>query len=826
MQFFRKDNPNFINILKWTGIIIVSFGFTTLLFLAPPNVEVTRQYYEFGLERIIFLLIVFTLLIRIEGFWGKGLTLAFTLLLFSLSLLYKWQTADNFSTVGGLFPVRDAYDYYQGAQTIIYGMNLSGSSTFRPIYTAFLATVMWAVNGNLQAVLIVLIILNALAIFCATLEINRTLRNSFFSAIYLIFGYIYFRRFSGTLLTENLGFLLGNLALFFLLRGATSQKLNYCLFGLFLLTFGLNARAGAYLILPVIALWAAISFRSSHGFWRTLFIGVAVVFIGMAGNWVFAKAIHSPTSAMFSNYSYTLYGLAVGNKGWEQVLVDHPGVSATEIYALAFDKIKTDPLLFIRGVAGAYSDYFVASKGAFSFLLLKRDRNDILNTILWSLSLLGLITAILKREHKQYSLSLAFFAGIMLSVGLVPPIDSTMMRAYATTIPMSLYIVVTSGGFLSETLFHKHPPGAEEDKDGLQLTALISGGVLLASFIIPVLLRQIGSTPSVNAPIDCEPGKTLTAFVIADGSSMTIDGEADSSYIPTLEYSRFMSKLFSPDQLADEDAVLLMADIKPGTTMTLVRLAVANSEVKIVSTNSILVTNKIPQRGIQTLCVSEPVLGSFYFPPDEAYEAQTTSAFGPQAHNAIGFVFKTGLWVIFLFVLIKSARILEFPSRIIPLVSLNTIFITSGVLLLMHTTGLIPLAWERQTLDPEIARNPEGFMYVYNLGTEKLNDTKFWDYPARLYENDALLSQPHESQSLISEYGRGRYILREKVLFFSTSDNGDPKTNERRYTLEFPVEIRIRYQAIVFSLAILGVIAHILYFLPMLKNISKEPETL
>ena len=822
MQFFRKEKPDFMNILRWVILAMLSFGFTALLFVSPPNVEVTRQYYEFGLERIIFLVLIFTLLMRVEGLWGKWLTFTFTLLLFSLSLIYKWQTADNFSTVGGFFPVRDAYDYYQGAQSIIYGMTLSGASTFRPIYTAFLASLMWITNGNLQAVLIVLAGLNALAVSCTTPEINRTLRNSFFSAIYLVFGYIYFRRFSGTLLTENLGFLLGNLALFFLLRGATSQRLNYSLFGLFLLTVGLSARAGAFLILPVVALWAAITFRSSHGFWRTLFMGMAVVFMGMAGNWVFARAIHSPTSAMFSNYSYTLYGLAVGNKGWEQVLVDHPGVNGNEIYALAFDKIKKEPLLFVQGVAGAYSDYFVASKGAFSFLLLKRDRNDILNALLWSLSFLGLITAIIKREHKQYSLSLAFFAGIMLSVGLVPPIDSTNMRAFAATIPMSLYIVVTGGGLVSETLFRKQPFSVEEDKGGFQIPALLSGGILLASFVIPVLLRQAGSTPSVNPTTACETGKTLTTFVIADGSSMTISGEAQSSYIPEIEYSRFMSKLFSPDQLADGGAISLMTEMKPGTTLTLVRLIAINLDTTSFSTNGILVTDEIPQHGIQTLCVSEPASESYYFLSDGAYEPQTPSTFNLQTLNAIAFVVKAGFWIIFLFVLIKSTRILEFPNRIIPLIFVNALFVASGALLLMHTTGLIPLAWERQPLDSEKTRNPEGFMYVYNLGTEKLTDTKFWDYPAFLYENDALLSQPHESQSLISEYGRGRYILREKVLFFSTSDNSDPKTNGRLYTLEFPAEIRIRYQVIVFSLAIIGLLVHILYFAPMLKTISKE----
>lgn len=149
-------------------------------------------------------------------------------------------------------------------------------------------------------------------------------------------------------------------------------------------------------------------------------------------------------------------------------------------------------------------------------------------------------------------------------------------------------------------------------------------------------------------------------------------------------------------------------------------------------------------------------------------------------------------------------------------------FIAAGALLMLHTTGLLPLAWQQQVLDSDKFRNPEGFMYVYNLGTEKLSDTKLRDYPSLLYENGMLLLQPHESQSLISEYGRGRYILREKVLFFSTSDNSDPRTNQKIYTLESPLEIRIRYQVIVFSLAIIGVLIHILYFLPILKKTTPK----
>ncbi|MFM8425595.1 MAG: hypothetical protein ACKOBL_10500, partial [Chloroflexota bacterium] len=744
----------------------------------------------------------------------------FTLLLFSLSLIYKWQTADNFSTIGGLFPVRDAYEYYQGSQMIIYGLNISGTSIQRPMFAAFLSTVMWIINGNLQLSLILLVILNAVATFWVSFEIKRTLNNSFFSAIYLVLGYIYFRRFSGTLLTENLGFLLGNLALFFLLRGATSQKLNFSLFGLFLLTIGLNARAGAFFVLPILIVWAAVTFRATHRFWRTFFVSSAIVVFGMAGNWLLAKAINSPTSAMFSNYSYTLYGLAVGNKGWEQVLVDHPGVSANEIYTLAFNKIKNEPALFIQGIAGAYSDYFVASRGAFSFLLLKRDRNDILNTILWTLSLLGLITAIIKREQKQYSLTLAFFAGIMLSVGLVPPIDSTNMRAFAATIPMSLYIVVTSGGLLSEFVFGKSNSLLDKVNNA-HLPISLSSIILIAIFIVPVILREAGSPPSVETGGNCKSGENETTFVIADGSSMTINSEAQFTYIPTIQSTRFMNKLFSPEQLADGAAIQLMSELPPGSTLTIVRLVSTSHSKFHPKTSGILVTQSIPQLGIQAICVSEPVLGSYYFLPEGTFEAKTSSISAQFQKNA-GLILKFGLWVIFLSVLIKSTRFWKLPSRIIPIAGVNTVLIAAGVLLLLHTTGVFPLVWERQEIDVEKARNPEGFMYVYNIGTDKYSDTKFWDAPAYLYENDVLLVQPHESQSLISEYGRGRYILREKVLFFSSSDNTNPKENQRQYTLEYPLEIRIRYQIIIFSLAILGLLIEFFYFSPILKTISKE----
>lgn len=793
------------------------------IFAAPPSIEFTRQYYEFGLERIVFLLILFTLIIRIDGFEGKAITLTFTLLLFFFSLIYKWQSADNFSTMGGLFPVRDAYDYYRGSQMLIHGAGFSGSSTFRPLFTAFLASIMWVVNSNLQIVLIILVFLNAISIFLTTLEINRVLRNGFFSALFLILGYMYYRRFTGTLLTENLGFLLGNLALYFLLRSAAAQNRRYFFWGLFLLTIGLNARAGAFFILPALALWAALSFRTTDKVWQTFFISVMVIIVGFAGNWLLAKAIHSPTSVMFSNYSYTLYGLAAGNKGWEQVLIDHPGTNPNDIYTLAFNKIKGNPHLFFEGIRGAYLDYFAASKGAFSFLQLKRDRNDSLNIALWILSLASLVISIVMRKQKSYSISLAFFSGIMLSVGLVPPADSTMMRAYAATIPMSLYIIVIVGGFLSEKFSLKQPPKIIADNNtGLNIPIVLSGIILVAGFLLPVIIQRLGSLPTMDNDISCGPGKRKSVFLIAGGSSMIINGEAKKSYIPDIEYARFTSKLLSPDQLMDGAAVELLNIMKPGKVLTISPLAITSSNEASPSYGSILVTDGIPQAGVQIVCVESLDAGIFYILSDGTYETHSISTPATRVAHPIKLFLKFWVIVVFLYILIKSARVLEFPVRIIPLVFVNTLFMAAGVLLLFHISGLMPLAWQQWVLQSDQFRNPENFMYAYNLGDSDLSDTKFWDYPAFLYENDQVLFQPHESQSLISEYGRGRYILREKILFFSTTDNTDPGINGRLYTLKFPSDVRIRYQIIVLTASLVGFLIHLLYFLPKLRTETKE----
>jgi len=51
----------------------------------------------------------------------------------------------------------------------------------------------------------------------------------------------------------------------------------------------------------------------------------------------------------------------------------------------------------------------------------------------------------------------------------------------------------------------------------------------------------------------------------------------------------------------------------------------------------------------------------------------------------------------------------------------------------------------------------------------------------KLYEDDRLLLLAHRSIDEIAEQGRGRFLHTARHIYFSTSDNSDPRANGRRY---------------------------------------------
>ena len=157
------------------------------------------------------------------------------------------------------------------------------------------------------------------------------------------------------------------------------------------------------------------------------------------------------------------------------------------------------------------------------------------------------------------------------------------------------------------------------------------------------------------------------------------------------------------------------------------------------------------------------------------------------------------LGIVFLILLMDLYQVHRLPRNKILFGLINTILLGSSILLITHHFGIVPLAFEQQVIDINKIRQPgDKNLYSINISTDKISDTSFRDFPVSLYENDMLLGPQHETQSLIDIYGRGGYILKGNFLFFSTSDNSDPRINEREYILRWPLRLRLRYQIIAY----------------------------
>jgi hypothetical protein len=795
---------------------LICFGVVYSILIVPPSSYITFQYYKLDFIIIIFLLCIFTLLIRLNGVWGYTISMTATLSLFFLSLIYKWQTADNFFLLGGLLPQSDAISYYDDAQRLMHGFDMTGAGTYRPIYSSFLAVLMKMASSDLQFILIILVLCNALSVYFAAQEIRHVLKSNFASAVYLILAYMFFRRFSGTLMTENLGFCLGNLAMIFLIRGSLQNRLGQLLYGIFLLTIALNARAGAFLVLPVLAAWLAFSFCKAQGFWRPFLLGCFIILLGMSANLIIARLTISPESKPFSNYSYTLYGIASGNKSWEQAGIDHPGAGANQIYSFAIQKIINKPSLFFTGILGAYRDYFESSNGAFSFLLLDGDRRDIVNIILWFITVIATGYSIIHRKQMELGICLAFLLGIFISLSLVPPADSVKMRAYAATIPLSSYIIAV-GAALPGRLTKKYFPSENNTQESEKYLPLILSVLLLvASIILPPFIKWAGKPFKPATVLSCKKNDQIFTFSVASGSSIRLTSSINNTYVPNVMISQFNKKVSGPEQQMSEDEKLKFLNLESGTIITIVGAAIKSSQDFSPPSTIMLLSTSLPNKGPHTLCIT-PVGDAYYY----ANFRRTNTTY--PSLDLKNFRFQRIISTVQFFVLIVFFMVILIDfSKIKNLLALtNAAILGASLLFILHNFGIATLAWNQQTLDTIQIRHPEGrFLYKIEIGIDNISDTKFNDFPVNLYEDSILLAPQHEGQSMINQYGKGSYILKDNFLFFSTSDNSDPRTNGREYILKWPARMPLRYNIIAYGTFLLSLVMHFLFIKPNRKNIN------
>lgn len=513
-----EPSPTWQRLLRAFGLpVIPLLAFSAALLAGWPSLPAHPSAAH--VLPLAALAIGLVLAVMSDGCVARTLALTLLAVLFATPLNGAWTTGiSTGSFLGGLVPTSDAADYMHDAQALLIGERIPPFPARRPLFVGLFSVLLWISGDNLQLALAVLVLGTALATGCLVRAVRAT-HGPLAAAATALLVLTYYRRFAPTVLTEQLGLPLGLLALAWMWRASVLRSPRQACLGLGLLALALNARAGAFFVLPALLLWfvdAGASTRRAR--WHRLGAGVLALSLAFAANLGLARLVASPNLPS-GNYSYVLYGLAVGGKGWQQVETDHPETKLLpdnernrRIMTLALAAIRQRPGNFVTGCARSLGDVVSLGNAGFAGFLPGGRAGLGLRALFLGAVLVGLGRCWCKRSEWWGRLLLAAAAGILASVPLVPPADADDMRAYAATFPIVAVLAAIGGGFAVEwvasRLHHPHPqPQAAGDRiavsdAGGTLLAVLSWGYGALSVVGPVLLFA-ASTASPCGPDPC-----------------------------------------------------------------------------------------------------------------------------------------------------------------------------------------------------------------------------------------------------------------------------------------------------------------------------------
>jgi len=161
-----------------------------------------------------------------------------------------WASGKSEPTmISGLIPLGDGENYYTDALRWLNGDFFSDYSARRPLFTAFLTTITKITNQNIQEMQALIMFFMAIAFFFSLKSMQKRF-NSFAVTLFFVLIFLYSRQYIGCFVSETVGLIFGLSGFALLIE--KYEDLNHWSFylAIFLITLALNARAGAFFILP------------------------------------------------------------------------------------------------------------------------------------------------------------------------------------------------------------------------------------------------------------------------------------------------------------------------------------------------------------------------------------------------------------------------------------------------------------------------------------------------------------------------------------------------------------------------------------------------
>ncbi|NMB57656.1 MAG: hypothetical protein GYA12_00670 [Chloroflexi bacterium] len=600
----KKDQ--YIN-FAWQAAAFIMGLLITWAFLNNPT---PRQFglafrYDF-LQIMAPLAVIVFLVLKLPYNISRFLLLGIISAILVLPIAGLWASGQSEQYIlGGIIPFSDARFYFTDSHRLLEGSVFFTGAARRPLFTTLMSSIQWLTGQNLPLTIAVLTLILGYAMYFATYEF-RTREGAIAGSVFLVLLYSYARLLLGKTLSEFAGLPLGLLALVFMLRGITRKQLKLMITGLFLLSLGLNARAGAFFILPVLALWTGWYFRKSGGLhWRSFILACLAVVLGFLINLVAFNTYSSPDSAPFGNFSFTIYGVARGGLGWTQVFTEHPetwemptGEQSRYIYSLTLDIIRRKPMNLVKGILSSYQTFFSLDDyyGSLCWFGDQGVTGTIARIGYYLLMLTGLFFCIKNIKNPVRSFYLTSFIGIVLSIPFAPPIDSNRMRVYAATIPF--FISIPGIGLAS---LADHLPWEFFRPDKTEFPSLIPPKTLSAVLVIMMTVQPLipfKSTHSETPPIfSCSTGLKPVSFRILPGNHIRIvdQDSIQQEWISIIREKTMANRIHN---LPNWETYDLFSNVKPGQVI-LVDLDLQTKNPMIL----IAEWERISQKsGIQTLC--------------------------------------------------------------------------------------------------------------------------------------------------------------------------------------------------------------------------------
>jgi hypothetical protein len=287
---------------------------------------------------------------------------------------------------GGIIPWSDSFDFYDDALRLVHGDRFGEVSSKRPIMSVLLAALLKATGGDLRIALLVFAIFGAAAVAIATLELWRThgARAAFVVFIVLLF---FERRWTGFIQTEHVGLPLGVIGFTMFWRAsrlavddADDDELvrarRLALVGLFAITTGLMARAGAFFVIPALAIWAARKLAPDG---KKKFLALSLVAV-LAGFGVHKAVLAATGSGVtFSDYPGIVYGLVHG-EDYTYLVNTHPEIRNLAVaervpaaWSIVLADARAHPALVALGLLKSGAGLFASPFGMFSYIWTNPD---------------------------------------------------------------------------------------------------------------------------------------------------------------------------------------------------------------------------------------------------------------------------------------------------------------------------------------------------------------------------------------------------------------------------------------------------------------------